>query len=131
MGTAIGRVAAAVGVVYVIVGIAGFAVTGTAHPTGHGGHLLVFQVNPLHNVAHVALGALLLIGVGRGAAAARQAMIAVGLVFLLLGLVGPLIAGSPADLVALNGADHLLHVATSLVLIAAAGVLGRRLQPAL
>jgi hypothetical protein len=130
METAISRTGAGVGVVYVLVGLAGFVATGAGSLTGHGSHLLVFQVNPLHNIAHLALGALLLVGASRGADAARQAMIAVGLVFLLLGAVGPVIAGTPADLVALNGADHLLHALTAVVLILAGIVLGRRLQPA-
>ena len=130
METAVSRIAAGVGVVYVLVGLAGFVVTGTGHLTGHGTHLLIFQVNPLHNIAHLALGALLLVGASRGAAAARQAMVAVGSVFLLLGVVGPVIAGSPADLVALNGADHVLHGLTAVVLLLAGVVLGRRLQPA-
>ncbi|MDQ4008107.1 MAG: DUF4383 domain-containing protein [Actinomycetota bacterium] len=130
METAISRIAAGVGVVYVLVGLAGFVVTGAGNLTGHGSHLLVFQVNPLHNIAHLALGALLLVGASRGATAARQAMVAVGLVFLLLGGIGPAIAGTPADLVALNGADHLLHGVTAVVLILSGPVLGRRLQPA-
>jgi hypothetical protein len=131
MDTASARVAAVVGAVYVVVGVAGFAVTGGHDVAGHGSHLLVFQVNPLHTVAHLALGALLVAGAARGEAAARQAMLVVGLVFLLLGVVGPVIAGTPADLVALNGADHLLHAATALVLIGSAILLGRRrVQPA-
>jgi hypothetical protein len=131
MTTASVRVAVAVGAVYVLAGVAGFALTGAHDATGHGSHLLGFQVNPLHNVAHLALGALLVAGASRGAGAARQAMLVVGLVFLLLGLVGPLIAGSPADLVALNGADHMLHTATSLVLLGCAALAGRRrLHPA-
>jgi hypothetical protein len=131
MNTASVRVAVVVGAVYVLVGVAGFAVTGGHDVIGHGAHLFGFQVNPLHNVAHLALGALLVAGACRGAPAARQAMLVVGLVFLLLGLVGPVIAGTPADLVALNGADHMLHAVTSLVLIGTAVVAGRRrLQPA-
>jgi hypothetical protein len=130
MNTALVGVAVAVGAVYLLVGAAGFAVTGGHEVTGHGAHLLGFQVNPLHNVAHLALGALLVAGACRGAEAARQAMLVVGMVFLLLGLVAPLIAGTPADLVALHGADHMLHAATSLVLIGSAVVASRRrLQP--
>jgi Domain of unknown function (DUF4383) len=124
-----GRIAIVVGVVYVLVGVAGFLVTSGQHPAGHATHLLSFQVSPLHNVAHLVLGALLVAGAAQGPAAARQAMLAVGLVFGLLGLVGPLVMGTPADLVGLNGADHLLHGATALVLVGTALVAARRLQP--
>jgi hypothetical protein len=131
MHTASVRVAVAVGAVYVLVGAAGFAVTGGHDATGHGAQLFGVQVNPLHNLAHLALGALLVAGACRGAAAARQVMLVVGLVFLLLGLVGPLITGTAADLIALNSADDVLHAATSLVLVGSAVVIGRRrLQPA-
>lgn len=91
--------------------------------------MLVFQVNPLHNVAHLALGALLVVGASRGAEAARQAMFAVGVVFLVLGLAGPLIAGTPANIVAVNGADHLLHLTSAAVLIPAAALLRSRPRP--
>lgn len=124
MNITLGRVAAAAGLVYVAVGLTGFLVTGPH--AGHAGHLLWFRLNPLHNVAHLALGALLLVGASRGAAAARQAIVAVGLVFLLLGAVGPVIAGTPANLVAVNGPDHLLHLLSALALLASAVVLGRR-----
>jgi Domain of unknown function (DUF4383) len=128
VASAVGRVAALVGVVYVLVGVAGFATGGSSHGNGRVSHLLVFQVNPLHNAAHLALGALLVVGASRGAEAARQAMFAVGVVLLVLGLAGPLIAGTPANIVALNGADHLLHLASAAVLIPAAALLRSRPQ---
>ena len=48
----------------------------------------------------------------------------------LLGLIGPLVVGTAMNLVALNDADHLLHLGTSALLLVAAWVLGRRLPPA-
>jgi len=133
MESALSRVAAAMGTVYVLVGIAGFAVTGDqhagAHAMAHQSHLLWFQVNPMHNIAHLVLGSLLVAGATRGAAAARQAMLVVGSVFLVLSLLGPLIMGTSANLVAVNNADHLLHGLTAVVLLVAAAALGRRLQP--
>jgi hypothetical protein len=134
MKSALSRVGAAVGAVYVLVGIAGFTVTTGggqmgSGPMNHGSHLLWFQVNPLHNMVHIALGALLLVAATRGAFAARQAMLLVGSVYLLLGLAGPMIMGTSANVVGVNNADHLLHVITAVLLIGAAVVLGRRLQP--
>jgi len=47
-------------VVFVVVGIAGFIATGfddfAAHDTGE--KILIFEVNPLHNIVHLALGVL-------------------------------------------------------------------------
>ena len=134
MKSALCRVGAAVGAVYVLVGIAGFTVTTGgvsmgSGPMAHGAHLLWFQVNPLHNLVHIALGALLLVGATRGEIAARQAMLLVGSVYLLLGLAGPLVMGTSANMVGLNNADHVLHIATAVLLIGAAVALGRRLQP--
>src|SRR4029453_3760600 len=64
-------VATVFGAVYVLVGLLGFAVTGgVGFIATEGGLLLgIFQVNPLHNVAHILIGAALLIpGVATGAA---------------------------------------------------------------
>jgi hypothetical protein len=129
VGSALVRVAAATGVVYMLVGLGGFLATEGHHASAHVGHVLMFQVNPLHNLAHLALGGLLLTGAARGAEAARQATIPVGLVYLFLGLLGPLIAGTPANVVAVNGADHVLHMLTAAALLAAGVVMGRRMQP--
>ena len=122
MGTAAGRIAGAVGIVYMLVGIAGFVVD--AAFSSH--HVLLFQVTPLHNVAHLALGALLVVGASRGAESARQAMLVVGSVFLLLSVFGPLIMDMPMNMLGLNGADHVLHGLTAIGLLGAAVVLGRR-----
>ena len=56
-------VATVFGAVYVLVGLLGFAVTGgVGFIATEGGLLLgVFQVNPLHNIAHLLIGAALLI----------------------------------------------------------------------
>ena len=122
MGSTVGRIAGAVGIVYMLVGVAGFAV-GSAFSSHH---VLIFQVTPLHNVAHLALGALLVVGASRGPESARQAMFVVGSVFLLLSVFGPLIMDMPMDVLGLNGADHLLHGLTAIGLLGAAVLLGPR-----
>ena len=50
------------GAVYVLVGLLGFTVSGGSSFAGTDGGLLVgiFMVNPLHNIAHLLVGALLL-----------------------------------------------------------------------
>ncbi len=49
-----------IGIVYLLVGVVGFAVTGfdgwTVHD--HSQTLLVFAINPLHNVVHLVIGLL-------------------------------------------------------------------------
>jgi hypothetical protein len=54
-------VGAAAGAVYLLVGLLGFAVSSGYDFAGReGGKLLgIFMVNPLHNVAHLLIGALL------------------------------------------------------------------------
>jgi hypothetical protein len=51
--------ALAIGVLYLLVGVAGFAVTGFDGFTEPDGDLLlgVFEVNPLHNIVHLLIGA--------------------------------------------------------------------------
>ena len=51
------RFALGFGLLYLAVGVAGFAVTGL-HPFSGSHHhtLVIFAVNPLHNVIHVLLG---------------------------------------------------------------------------
>jgi hypothetical protein len=116
------RLAGAVGLVYLLVGVAGFVVDAASR----GDHVLLFQVTPLHNVAHLALGGLLLVGACRGEESARQAMLVVGTVFLVLSVAGPFIMDMPMNMLGLNGADHLLHGVTAIGLLAAAVLLGRR-----
>ena len=56
-------VATIFGAVYILVGLLGFAVTGgVGFIATEGGLLLgIFEVNPLHNIAHLLIGAALLI----------------------------------------------------------------------
>ena len=107
------------GAVYILVGLLGFAVTGgIAFTATEGGLLLgIFEVNPLHNWAHLLIGAALLIGGIAGVRAAKTVNTVVGAAYLLLGIVGFFIEGSPANVLALNTADHFLHLASALVLL--------------
>jgi hypothetical protein len=111
----------AFGAAYLVVGLAGFTVSDGHSFAGHGGGKLlgIFMVNPLHNVAHLAVGALLLGAAYAGARWARVACIAVGGVYLLLGVVGLFVLGSSANILALNSPDNVLHLASALVLLGA------------
>ena len=107
------------GAVYVLVGLLGFAVTGgIGFIATEGGLLLgIFAVNPLHNVAHLLIGAALLIAGLSNVSAAKAVNSTVGAVYLLLGIVGFFIVGSALNILALNTADHFLHLASAIVLL--------------
>ena len=107
------------GAVYILVGLLGFAVTGGVDFIATEGGLLlgIFEVNPLHNVAHLLIGAALLIAGLSSASAAKATNTTVGAVYLLLGLVGFFIADSALNILALNTADHFLHLASAIVLL--------------
>ena len=108
------------GAIFVLVGVAGFTVTGGHTAAGHeGGDLLgLFQVNVLHNVVHLAVGAVMLGAAVAGNRAAQLTNVLVGAVYLLLAVVGLFILGdSPANIIALNGADNGLHAALGIALL--------------
>ena len=106
------------GVVYLLVGLAGFAVTGgVGFASTDGNPLIVFEVNPLHNVIHLAIGAALLLAARRSVQASRGVNIAVGAVYLLVGALGLVLVGSSANMLALNGADNVLHLASAMLLL--------------
>ncbi|MDX6235171.1 MAG: hypothetical protein QOH68_4338 [Nocardioidaceae bacterium] len=111
-------VAAVFGAVYMLVGLLGFAVTGFSHfaGTNTGDNLIVFEVNPLHNIVHLAIGALLLVS-SNNVAAAKGSNTAVGAVYLLVGILGLFLIGTDANILSLNGADNVLHFASAVVLL--------------
>ncbi|MDI9891080.1 MULTISPECIES: DUF4383 domain-containing protein [unclassified Microbacterium] len=111
-------VATVFGAVYLLVGLLGFAVTGgVGFISNEGGLLLgIFAVNPLHNIAHLLIGAALLIAGLANARAAKGVNTTVGAVYLLLGIVGFFLTG-PANILALNVPDHFLHLASAVVLL--------------
>jgi len=120
MRTSPNRIVATVfGAVYILVGLLGFAVTGgVGFIATEGGLLLgIFEVNPLHNIAHLLIGAALLIAGLASVPAAKGVNITIGAVYLLLGIIGFFIAESALNILALNTADHFLHLASALVLL--------------
>lgn len=107
------------GAVYLLVGLLGFAVTGgVGFVATKGGLLLgIFEVNPLHNIAHLLIGAALLIAGLTRVAAAKAVNTTVGAVYLLLGIVGFFLVGTGANILALNTPDHFLHLVSAIVLL--------------
>lgn len=112
-------VATIFGAVYVLVGLLGFAVTGGVGFIATDGGLLlgIFEVNPLHNIAHLLIGAALLIAGLSNWRAAKTVNIVVGATYLLLGIVGFFLVETPLNILALNTFDHFLHLASAIVLL--------------
>ena len=112
-------VATIFGAVYLLVGLLGFAFTGgVGFVATRGGLILgIFEVNPLHNIAHLLIGAALLIAGLTRVAAAKAVNTTVGAVYLLLGIVGFFLVGTGANILALNTPDHFLHLVSAIVLL--------------
>ncbi len=115
-----GPAALGFGTVLVIVGLAGFFVSGSHPAVGTaGGELFgVFRVNVLHNIAHVAIGAGLVAAGILGKRPAKLANTVAGIGYLVLFAAGLLLVGTGANLIALNGADNGLHLVLGAALTA-------------
>jgi hypothetical protein len=115
-------VATVFGVVYLLVALLGFLVTGGAGFASTNGTLLlgIFEVNWLHDIVHLLIGAALLIAGLSNVRAAKSANGVVGAVYLLVGIIGFFIAGTSANILALNTADHFLHLLSAVVLLGVA-----------
>jgi ABC-type transport system involved in multi-copper enzyme maturation permease subunit len=115
-------IALVIGVVYLLVGLAGFLVTGfdgfTEHD--HSQNLLGFAVNPLHNIVHILIGALGISMWKRSESARTFGWI----LFVVYGLtfVYGLIVANNEDLnfLNINGADNVLHILSALAGLAIA-----------
>jgi hypothetical protein len=108
------------GIVYILIGVAGFFVTsGVGFFDTTGGLLLgIFEVNILHNVAHVLIGAALLLAGVSGVRASKTMNAVIGAAYLALGLIGLFVVGSPFNILAINGADNVLHFGSAVLLLA-------------
>ena len=115
-----GPVAFGAGALFVIIGLAGFLVSGSHEPVGaEGGELFgLFRVNVLHNIVHVAMGAGLVAAGIVGSRSAKVANTIAGVGYLVLFVAGLFVAGTGADLIALNGADNVLHLVLGTALVA-------------
>lgn len=106
------------GAVYLLVGVLGFFVTsGIGFFATQGSSLIVFAVNPLHNIIHLLIGAALLAGGLKSVPAAKSLNTTVGAVYLLVGLVGLFLLNTSLNIIALNGADNVLHLASAVLLL--------------
>lgn len=122
-------VGAVFGAVYVLVGLFGFAVTGGLDFAAREGDMLlgVFEVNPLHNVVHLVVGAALLFAGTSTPAFARGMNLVVGAGYLVIGLFGLYMTGNTDDnVLAANVADNLLHFGSAALLLGVALLADRR-----
>ena len=112
--------ALAFGAVYALVGLLGFAVSSDVDFAGkQGASLLGFDVNGLHNIVHLLIGVALL-AASRAHASAKAANLTIGAVYVLLAVLGPFINDTAADIIGLNGADHVLHLLSGVLLVGVA-----------
>jgi len=93
------------GLVLALVGVIGFFVN----------PIYLFTVNPLHNVVHLASGIVALWAASSSVAYARMYLIIFGLVYGLVAVAGYLGVTAVVDLLNINDADNLLHVAIAAV----------------
>nr|WP_240894941.1 DUF4383 domain-containing protein [Kineococcus siccus] len=123
-----------VGLMFVLVGIAGFVpgvttgmgdMAGAGHTSG--AHLLgVFQVSVLHNVLHLLLGVVGVVA-ARSSAAARAFLLVGGIAYAGLWIYGLLVdQASSANFVPLNTADNWLHLVLAVGMVALALIMPRR-----
>jgi hypothetical protein len=100
-----------VGVVYLLVGIAGFFVTGFSDfAAEHGDKLIIFHVNGLHNIVHIVLG-VGWIGASGSHSSAKGINTLFGAVLLLVFVLGLF----DLNFLAIDGAgdpDNYLHLVT-------------------
>jgi uncharacterized membrane protein HdeD (DUF308 family) len=104
------------GVVFLLVGIAGFAAP----------HLLGAHLSPPHNLVHIVSGIIAIyFGFSGSLSGAKGFCLIFGVVYLALGILGQFVLGDPAmdrmwhvGPLELAKVDHLIHVLLGLVFLA-------------
>lgn len=134
MSSLIQKAAAAVGAVFLLVGVLGFipGITtgyGTMEMAGHRSDALligIFEVSVLHNLVHVLFGVAGL-AMARTWNGARSYLIGGGAIYLVLWLYGLLIdKNTAANFVPVNTADDWLHFLLGAGMVALGVVLGKQ-----
>ncbi|BCI54863.1 membrane protein [Mycolicibacterium litorale] len=132
--TTLQKAAAAVGVVFLLVGILGFipGITTNYDTMTFAGHhseaalLGIFNVSILHNLVHLLFGVAGIL-MGRTWNGARTYLIGGGVIYLVLFIYGMLIDHhSSANFVPVNDADNWLHLVLAIGMIGLGVALSRR-----
>jgi hypothetical protein len=131
--TLIQKAAAAVGVVFLLVGVLGFipGITTNYETMQFAGHeseaelLGIFQVSILHNIVHLLFG-LAGLAMARAISTARTFLIGGGVIYLVLWVYGLVVdQNSDANFVPLNTADNWLHLFLGIGMIGLGLLLGK------
>src|SRR4051812_39281549 len=104
------------GLVLVVAGLAGFFVD-ASFDTGsdvQGGSLLGFEVNGIHNLIHLASGALLLFA-SRERSTAKAVAIAFGAPYGVVAVIGLIDRHDVLGIIPINSPDNVLHAGLALV----------------
>lgn len=136
--TLIQDIARLVGLVFLVVGVAGFipGVTTNLYEglelAGHDGDAMllgVFEVSVLHNVVHLLFG-MAGIMLSRTRSSSRSFLIGGGTIYLALWVYGLVIdRDSDANFVPLNSADNWLHLGLGVGMISLGLALSRETEP--
>lgn len=94
------------GVVFLLIGIAGFFVDG---------NLLGFQVDTIHNIVHILSGVVALAAASSGESYSRMYLIIFGIVYGVVTVIGFVNGGDILGLFQVNDADNYLHAAITVV----------------
>lgn len=105
-----------IGGIYTLIGLLGFLVTGfSGFVRPEGGLLLGFEVNPLHNLVHLIIG---LAGIAMWRPLSRAVtygwLLAIGYGAVFIYGLATADSNEPANFLALNYADNMLHLVTAL-----------------
>ena len=114
--------ALAIGAVYLLVGLAGFLVTGFDGfaAKSYDEVFILFPVNPLHNIVHILIGALGL-AMWRSSDRARTFGWILFVVYGLTFVYGLVVANNEQlNILNINGADNVLHILSALAGLAIA-----------
>jgi hypothetical protein len=114
------RVSQIFGIVFVIVGLAGFVVTGGSMDASMAAPRLLglFPLNVVHNLVHLLFGVWGLLG-ARTFAGAKRYLFGAGVIYLVLAICGYFVPNG-FGLVPIGGADVALHALLGVVLLGAA-----------
>jgi Domain of unknown function (DUF4383) len=104
----------AFGLLYLLIGLAGFTVTGfddfMAEPVG--GTLIIFGLNPLHNIVHILIGAAWAVS-SRTHIGAKNVSLAIGAAYALVAILGFFGALKFLSIDSLADPDNFLHIVTA------------------